>query len=1413
MKKSIRLLSVILAVLMLCCSFPLSIFAEDPRAGVTDGLAKEGPVKLYKEDITASGATVELYGTFDNQTAGKLPATEITGGGTGGGKVSIALTSPDVGTLMGWDRRQAYYFEKFNENMAIKFNGSHAATYMNFFDHNVPSANQTDDLVYHMDVKTSKDPAQYSLYGTSIQFRMYKSDGSTNSWLNIEFKSNGNIVVNNTVVGQLGAENFTSIGFQTDMDTGTYYVYINGALKYTGTNYSAYKGGKCTIVRVCQINTNASNIVAMDNDLWFDNMILYTKADNITYPCVSQMTPKPYNTSVSISKEAAAAAGHITFYGTFDNQTEGADLKPLEPIASNGHIGGGVNGLAMISPDVGSLKGYDRRKAYTFEKVDGNMAIKLAGTTDYDQMCFFDFTIDQSRYTDDMVFHLDVKSSKTPTDLAASGIIQIKVYNGSKWAWVSPVSLVSDGSLKCGNTVVGKINPDEYTSLALRTDTKEGKYYVYVNGILKFEGENSAMKSQGINAVRVYQVNTTNLVAMDNDLYFDNMIWYSNPDNIIYVGEQREKTQYFYSTFDYLPESSLGVVPNNTSISAAARGENGVNGYGNMTVPNYASSMSYVKEADGNIAIKSSKGDANNLISGRKEQFITLNGGKGLNYYIEMDIKSGETTPAMTLFQALSRYNNSPFGKHLVAVTTGGSLYTNQNGNVDLGKLSKNRYTKIAVYVDIANDKYYVWVDGINKTPDGMAFFSAGEVDKYLDGNPMNFSLEAFRQFQKTDTTTMNTTDALYIDNILFYGEKPITGEGFFEYGGYVYYRQDGQILKNGIYTLGESTFKFDAEGRLLKTIRTPIGAFKSETTNELGVGVDTLKLVDEFKYDGSYPKRVTLTPNSALDTNGDGSVTFGELGDYKNLNIEFNAYTDKIYENSAFGFFIFCNYKNSSNANVNSYYSTWITLGTKTVVGYIAAGTTNSNGNVTSYGTPRSIDGWTTFTVKMGGSKIDANVPADTKLGDIGFLIKDYATSAWLYNEDGTERVVNTDYTAYFSSVNVITYGGLATSLDDITGSGWLKFLDDGEYYYAPWTNQRLVGKAGAPAYAEVKIDGEKLVCAFDENGKYTLATGKVTVNGKTNYYKDGKSAVTTAGYTVSMNGNVDVNFLMIISEQVRTASGSYLEFTKPNGMKEKIFLKDVTEDASGYYKFTCGVAAAEMTDDIKLEVCDGSGIIYTDFYSVVDYATAIIDGENAAFTTEAKNAVMSMLNYGAYAQLYFDRKLDNFANAGLGYSMDPSLNPIKDIVDINGVYRIDDAAGGATYVSSSISLLSTTSIVHYFTVSGDVSNYTFTFGSGANAVALTPVKDVKNGVTRYYVELDGIPATKLDEAYTVTVANVNDASDTITVVYSALAYADLVIGAYSDTTNEKLSQLVSLMKAMYQYYEAAAAYADSVA
>ncbi len=1119
------------------------------------------------------------------------------------------------------------------------------------------------------------------------------------------------------------------------------------------------------------------------------------------------------NGTVSVTKQEIENAGAtVNLYGTFDNQTAGDSLNPDKVVKQQTY--------PLTSPDVGSLVYYDYRGCYSFADVDGNIAIKMAGESELvdsgNPTSFFELKTNYAKCVD-FVYQTDIKLAKDPSkyNIKDGVFIEFLGISDKTVMKVDKTGVMSAGKT---TTTIGQLSADEYVTVAVRVDVSEGKYYLYVNGVQKYVGTNEEFKTKAVSTVRVYQVNIKTSKAMDNDVYFDNMIMYSKASDLSYIGESRAKTPIFYSTFDHISDDKLGAV---TATTTADRGEDGVNGYGSMSIYNYASTAKYVKEDDGNIAILSEKSDGytdvtdkNGNITRKYEQFLTFSGKTGFNYYISMDLKMGETVKEGVVVNALTRYDGTACGHNLVWVTNEGKLQTSNNSTVVLGNLSSEEYKKLEVYVDISADKYYVWFDGELKTPNGIAFFNS--TDKAKLATNYDFKLEAMRLYQLTDANVqkMSDTDKLYFDNINFYAEEPIKGEGFFEYGGYVYYRKSGETLKNGVYTIGESNFKFDEQGRLLKTIRTPIGTFSSNTTNELGVGSDTLKLVDKSKYGGVYPGTIALTPNTALDKDGNSGVTLGDFGDYNNLSLEFNMYTDRIYENTALGLIMFWNNKDSSGNSVNSYHQTWINFGTKSVTGYQPAGGTN-NINSYAYSNPRSVDGWTTFNVNMSTSGFnEGNISGANTIKAIKFMQNEYAVGTWLYNEDGTQQIINTDFTLYFSSVNYLTYGDPATSLNDIAGSGWIKFLDGGEYYYAPWTHQKLVGTKGSPVYAEVKIDGEKLVCAFDENGNYTLANGKITVNGKTDYYKDGKSAVALAGYSVSMKGYIDINFYMVISDTVKNAEGSYIEFTRPNGTKLKTLLKDVTEDQSGYYKFTCGVAAAEMTDDISFIVSDGTETVLSDSCSVVDYATALINGTDSAFTAEAKEAARSMLNFGAYAQLYFDRKTDNFANSSLGYDMDPTLNPIKDIVDISGIYNLTDGkpSDGIEYVSSTLSLLSSTTLYHYFTVTGDISDYTFTLGSGDNATVLTPVKDVKNGVTRYRVAIEGISAKDLGTAYTVTVKNGNDESDTLTITYSAIAYADIVLENYGNTDDEKLSQLVSLVKAMYKYYEAAAAYAKSV-
>ncbi len=124
-------------------------------------------------------------------------------------------------------------------------------------------------------------------------------------------------------------------------------------------------------------------------------------------------------------------------------------------------------------------------------------------------------------------------------------------------------------------------------------------------------------------------------------------------------------------------------------------------------------------------------------------------------------------------------------------------------------------------------------------------------------------------------------------------------------------------------------------------------------------------------------------------------------------------------------------------------------------------------------------------------------------------------------------------------------------------------------------------------------------------------------------------------AGYSLSLTGNIGVNFYMELSDQIIADKDAYMQFTLPNGTVTKVLVSEAQTNTTinaekTYYRFPCEVASYEMTRDIKAQMFDGNGNCgkkYT--YTVRDYAQYII--ENGSLYVEAIPFVLTMLDYGA--------------------------------------------------------------------------------------------------------------------------------------------------------------------------------------
>ena len=264
--------------------------------------------------------------------------------------------------------------------------------------------------------------------------------------------------------------------------------------------------------------------------------------------------------------------------------------------------------------------------------------------------------------------------------------------------------------------------------------------------------------------------------------------------------------------------------------------------------------------------------------------------------------------------------------------------------------------------------------------------------------------------------------------------------------------------------------------------------------------------------------------------------------------------------------------------------------------------------------------------------------------------------------------------------------------------------------------------------------------------------------------------------GYSLSLDGNIGVNFFMELDKSVIADENAYMKFRLPNGKTSVVLVGDAKQQTVGgttYYVFSCEVAAKEMNETITAQIItsDKKGEIYE--YSVADYIQYIRDNPTE-FDEKALSLVNAMAGYGDYAKAYFNNE-----NLDANTEMDAVTADTLASFDkqISG-----DLPEGITYYGSSLLLESNTTMRHYFKVAEgtDVSALSFS-GSKGNY---------------YYIDIPNISAEKLGTIQNVTIGN-------CTISYSPMSYAYAVLS--SKNTSESLKNLV---KSLYLYEQAAEAY-----
>ena len=551
-------------------------------------------------------------------------------------------------------------------------------------------------------------------------------------------------------------------------------------------------------------------------------------------------------------------------------------------------------------------------------------------------------------------------------------------------------------------------------------------------------------------------------------------------------------------------------------------------------------------------------------------------------------------------------------------------------------------------------------------------------------------------------------------------------------------------------------------------------------------------------------------TGNVGEDDDSVGGVCGSNYGTITNCN-NAGIVSGKMYVGGVCG-------KNSNGGTVTNCYNVGSVSGTYYVGGMSGE---NDNGTITNCYNAGSVSG----TGYVGG------VSGENYGGTITNCYYDstiYTGNAIGKNSSGTATKVEGKTTDEFKTGEIAYLLSQGCTIDEVTYDGTIWGQTIGKDTY-PTLGGSKVYKNAIYEGCEGK-PGEPVSYEYSNTEKNTYGDHPDADNdGKCDdcgQYIDGIGAK-LAGYSLSLTGNIGVNFYMELSNDIVNDESAYMNFILPNGTTSKVYVSGTHEDGSTattdttvkngvtYYVFTCEVAAKEMTSDIKAQMIGNNGekkgTVYT--YTVKEYADYILSHMSAEESDISKatiQLVKGMLNYGGAAQKYFGYKTDKLASDGLTLTgtvfNDTSI--INNITNEANKASVTCANAKVTFKSAYLSLNSTTDLCVSVQFADDVTVKEDMFAIWCNTDQISKDQYEVTKVNEencYKITLHGVKASQLNEKYAFYV----ELSDTeyAELAYGTNSYAYTVMSSACDNINN-IESLREVVKALYAYGSCAQEY-----
>ena len=312
-------------------------------------------------------------------------------------------------------------------------------------------------------------------------------------------------------------------------------------------------------------------------------------------------------------------------------------------------------------------------------------------------------------------------------------------------------------------------------------------------------------------------------------------------------------------------------------------------------------------------------------------------------------------------------------------------------------------------------------------------------------------------------------------------------------------------------------------------------------------------------------------------------------------------------------------------------------------------------------------------------------------------------------------------------------------------------------------------------PALGHNYVDGSCTLCGATEAVAPTEVTVKVS-------------------HTVSFDSDLQMNYRIKLSDILAAVpnyvtDGAYLVVEKDRypmggGAKtvETVTLQpDLTTDETRMLFSLPGIQSVEMGSELRavLHFFDADGKEYyttVDTYSVLAYAQLCFDYYDPATDATLFTMLIDCLNYGAAAQVAFDRRADEPVNAGLdAYQQYATTELSAELTDVKTVAENDRSITAVSKMGFSVTFADKTELNAKLTIAegytkSDITSVKVLNEAGEEVATLTEFTELDDG--RLQVTFTGVKSVDMRNMY-YFVAYVGDQAASQNVGYSIEAYA----------------------------------------